>query len=442
MNKIAVILGTRPEIIKMSPVIREMQNRDLPFSIIHTGQHYDTRMSDLFLEELQLPDADFNLDVGSGSQAEQTAKILIGLEEILKNINPKMILIQGDTNSTMAAALTSVKLKIACGHIEAGLRSFDMTMPEEVNRKIADSCSYFLFAPTKSTAINLLNEGAKPELVYVTGNTIVDAARQNLKIAQKKSNILKKMSLNQKEYSLITVHRAENTDDSGRLAGIMEALISLKEEYFIFPAHPRTVKKMKEYDIFSAVDQAENIFLTKPLGYLDFLYLLNIAKFVLTDSGGVVEEAATLNVPCLTLRQNTERQETLVSGLNLLVGPRKNNIMQTVYQLNDNPELAARMKKEKNLFGDGKASERIIDIIEQKDNFQIHSANFIKDGIPRRKAICVESTANFKKLLKGGASISKIFGPDGRQKYPPNKDKVEEGSIVIIESSEEANHLK
>lgn len=442
MNKIAVIFGTRPEIVKISPVIREMQNRDLPFSIIHTGQHYDAQMSDLFLEELQLPDADFNLDVGSGGQAEQTAKILIGLEEVLEKINPKMTLIQGDTNSTMAGALASVKLKIACGHIEAGLRSFDMTMPEEVNRKIADSCSCLLFAPTKSTAINLLNEGAKPELIYVTGNTIVDAAQQNLKIAQKQSNIFEKMSFTQKEYSLTTVHRAENTDDRDRLAGMMEALISMKEEYFVFPAHPRTVKKMKKYNIFPDVNQADNIFLTKPLGYLDFLSLLDSAKFVLTDSGGVVEEAATLNTPCLTLRQNTERQETLVSGINLLVGPRKNNIIQTVHQLNDNPELVARMKKKKNPFGDGKASERIIDIIEQKNKFQIYSANFIRDGIPRQRAICVESTANLKQLLKGGASIVKIFGPDGRQQFPSNKDKVETGSIVIIESSEKANHLK
>jgi UDP-N-acetylglucosamine 2-epimerase (non-hydrolysing) len=442
MNKIAFVFGTRPEIVKMSPVIREMQNRDLPFSIIHTGQHYDARMSDLFLEELQLPDADFNLDVGSGSQAEQTAKILIGLEEILEKINPKMTLIQGDTNSTLAGALASAKLKIACGHVEAGLRSFDMTMPEEVNRKIADSCSSLLFAPTKYTAINLLNEGAKPEFVYVTGNTIVDAAQQNFKIAQKQSNIFEKMGITQGKYSLTTVHRAENTDDRDRLVGMMKALVSLKEEYFVFPAHPRTVKKMKKYNIFSALNKADNIFLTKPLGYLDFLCLLNSAKFVLTDSGGVVEEAATLNTPCLTLRQNTERQETLVSGINILVGPRKNNIIQFVHQLNDNPELIARMKKEKNPFGDGKASERIINIIEQRNNFQIYSANFIRDGIPRRRAVCVESKTNLKQILKCGASIVKIFDPDGRQQFPPNKDKVEIGSIVIIESSEEPDRLK
>lgn len=442
MDKIAVIFGTRPEIVKMSPVIREMIKRDLPLSMIHTGQHYDARMSDLFLEELQLPNADYNLDVGSASQAEQTAKILMGLEQVLGRINPKMTLVQGDTNSTMAGALASVKLKIACGHIEAGLRSFDMTMPEEVNRKIADSCSYLLFAPTKSTAINLLNEGAKPELIYVTGNTIVDAAQQNLKIAQKKSNTFEKMGLAQKEYDLITVHRAENTDERGRLAGIMDALISLKENFFVFPAHPRTVKKMKKYNIFSALDQADNILLTKPLGYLDFLCLLNSAKFVLTDSGGVIEEAATLNTPCLTLRQNTERQETLVSGINLLVGPERNSIIQIVHQMNGDPQLLARMKKEKNPFGDGKSSEKIMDIIEQKSEFHLYSANFIRDGIPRRKAVHVKSTIHLERLMKDGASIVKIFGTDGRQQFPASQDKVETGSIVIIEESKEVNNLK
>jgi UDP-N-acetylglucosamine 2-epimerase (non-hydrolysing) len=251
-------------------------------------------MSDTFLEELHLPHSNYNLEIGSGSQAEQTAKLLIGLEKALQEISPKIALVQGDTNSTMAGALASAKLKIPCAHIEAGLRSYDMKMPEEVNRRIADNCSFLLFAPTDATALNLLNEGLSPELVHITGNTIVDAAQQNLKIATKKSNILEKLGLVEKAYILTTLHRAENTDETDRLKGIILALLSLKHENFLFPAHPRTIKKLKEFGLLSDLEKAENIILTEPIGYLDFLHALNSAKYVLTDSGGVVEEAVTL----------------------------------------------------------------------------------------------------------------------------------------------------
>jgi len=442
MDKIAIIFGTRPEIIKMSPIIRELQKRKILFSTIHTGQHYDAKMSDIFLEELDLPHSDYTLEVGSGSQAEQTAKLLIGLEEALHEINPKITLVQGDTNSTMAGALASVKLKIPCAHVEAGLRSYDMTMPEEVNRRIADNCSFLLFAPTDATALNLLNEGLIPELVHITGNTIVDAAQQNLKIANKKSNILEKLGLVEKEYILTTVHRAENTDDPDRLMGIMAALLSLKDECFFFPAHPRTIKKLKEYHLLSALQGADNIILTEPIGYVDFIRTLNSAKYVLTDSGGVVEEAVTLDTPCLTLRQNTERQETLEAGANLLVGTETDNIMETIFRLNTEPEVVNQMKGAKNPFGDGKAAEKIIDIIQQTEDLQVNSADFINDGIPNRRAIYVKSSINFNKLEKDGATIVNMFNPEGQQQFPlTNNDRVSAGSIVIVETCEEVENM-
>lgn len=441
MDKIAIIFGTRPEIIKMSPIIRELQKRGIPFVTIHTGQHYDAKMSDTFLKELQLPHADYNLNVGSGSQAEQTAKLLMGLEEALQQINPKITLVQGDTNSTMAGALASVKLKIPCGHVEAGLRSYDMTMPEEINRRIADNCSFLLFAPTEATALNLLNEGLTPELVYITGNTIVDAARQNIKIAYKKSNILEKMGLFEKKYILTTVHRAENTDESERLLGIMDAILSLKDEYFLFPAHPRTIRQMKEYNILSALRQADNIILTEPIGYLDFLFSLKNAKYVLTDSGGVVEEAITLDTPCLTLRQNTERQDTLEAGANFLVGTEKDNIIETIHRLNDERELVAKMKNAKNPFGDGKAAAKIIDIIEQNKDLKLISADFIGEGMPNRKAVYVESLTSFNQLEKDEGTIVNMFDSEGQQQFPSNEDEVTAGSIVIVEELEEVDNL-
>jgi UDP-N-acetylglucosamine 2-epimerase (non-hydrolysing) len=437
MDKIALVFGTRPEIIKMSPIIRELQSRKIPFSIIHTGQHYDARMSDMFLEELQLPYADYNLEVGSGSQSQQTAKLLVGLEDILTQIKPKITLVQGDTNSTMAGALASVKLKIPCGHIEAGLRSYDMTMPEEVNRRIADNCSFLLFAPTEPTAFNLLNEGFTPELVHITGNTIVDAAQQNLKIAHQKSNFLDRLGLKEKDFILTTVHRAENTDDPERLLGILEAILLMENEIFLFPAHPRTIKKMKEYHILSSMKQADHVILTKPIGYLDFLSALQHAKYVLTDSGGVVEEAVTLNTPCLTLRQNTERQETLEAGANILVGTDKNDIMETINHLNHESATVLRMKNAKNPFGDGKASHEILNIIEGTADLQVNSADFLGEGMPNRTAMYVENSINFDKIETNGGLIVNMFDSNGVQQFPSNGEMVDAGSILIVESLEE-----
>lgn len=317
--KIAIILGTRPEIIKMSPIIRECEKQGIDFYILHTGQHYSYDMDRIFFEQLNLPQAKYNLDVGSGKHGEQTAKMLAQIEEILLQDTPDVVLVQGDTNTVLAGALAASKLHIKIGHVEAGLRSFDRTMPEETNRIMADHISDYLFAPTETSRKYLLNEGIPEERIFVTGNTIVDAAYQNLEIAKQSDNILETLGLQEKEYFIATAHRAENVDDKIRLSGILNGFSKIYAEFklpIIFPAHPRTVKMIKEFGF----EVPEGTHLIEPLGYLEFLQLESGAKLILTDSGGVQEESCILKVPCVTLRDNTERPETVDVGANVIAG--------------------------------------------------------------------------------------------------------------------------
>ncbi len=316
---IAIILGTRPEIIKMSPIIRECEKQGIDFYILHTGQHYSYDMDRIFFEQLKLPDAMYNLDVGSGKHGEQTAKMLAGIEEILLKDTPDVVLVQGDTNTVLAGALAASKLQIKVGHVEAGLRSFDVTMPEETNRVVADHISDYLFAPTENSKQYLLNEGIPREKIFITGNTVVDAAYQNLEIAKQNSNVLEKLGLKEKQYLAATAHRAENVDSKERLGGILSGFSQIYEEFglqIIFAAHPRTVKMIREFGF----EVPEGTRLIEPLGYLEFLQLEGEARLILTDSGGVQEESCILKVPCVTLRDNTERPETVDVGANLIAG--------------------------------------------------------------------------------------------------------------------------
>jgi len=353
---IAIILGTRPEIIKMSPIIRECQRRNLDYYIIHTGQHYSYEMDQAFFEDLKLPQPKYNLDVGSGTHADQTGKIMLGIEKILMNDEPEtdVVLVQGDTNTVLAGALAASKLRIKVGHVEAGLRSFDRTMPEETNRIVADHISDYLFAPTETSRQNLLKEGIDDKKIFVTGNTVVDAVYQNLEISKSNSDVLGRMNLKPKEYFLVTAHRAENVDVKERLSGILEGLSAVGKEFslpVIFPMHPRTEKMMKEFDL-----SPEGITITKPLGYLEFLQLEANAKLILTDSGGLQEEACILGVPCVTLRENTERPETVEVGANVLAGTNNEMIFNSAIK------MSKLNTKWINPFGDGKSSERIIKI--------------------------------------------------------------------------------
>jgi UDP-N-acetylglucosamine 2-epimerase (non-hydrolysing) len=324
--KIAFIVGTRPEIIKMSPLIDEVKKKGVNYILIHTGQHYDQEMSQQFFTDLELSQPDYNIGVGSTTQGKQTAVMLEGIEKILLNETPDIILVEGDTNAVMAGAIASSKLHLPLGHVEAGLRSFDKTMPEEINRMIADACSNLFFVPTEESAINLIFEGINPHNIHITGNTIVDACLRNLKIAEKNSNLVSKLDLGENILTL-TIHRAENVDDPKRLKNITDALLELNEVTIIFPVHPRTRKNLVKFGFYDSLEEAKHIQMINPVGYLDFLLLLSHSKLVLTDSGGIQEEAITLNLPCITLRYNTERPETVTAGGNILVGTTKKVIV-------------------------------------------------------------------------------------------------------------------
>lgn len=356
--KIAIVLGTRPEIIKMSSVIRELENRNANFLIIHTGQHYSYNLDRVFFEQLNLPPAKHNLEIGSGSHAEQTARILIAIEKVLQEEKPDIVLVEGDTNSVLAGALAAVKLQIKVGHVEAGLRSYDRQMPEEINRILTDHCSDYLFAPTEKAKAILLSEGVPEPKIFVTGNTIVDAVYQNIEIAKQKSNSLNALRLKPREYFLVTLHRQENVDNEARFTAILEGLNKVALEFqqpVVYPVHPRSQKQMSIFNL-----EPKNLSLTEPMDYLGFLQLENNTRLVFTDSGGVQEEACILRIPCVTLRDNTERPETIEVGSNILAGASPNIILEyTKHMLNKENNWV-------NPFGDGKAGKRIANVLGGK----------------------------------------------------------------------------
>lgn len=355
LPKIAVTLGTRPEIIKMAPVIRELEIRGADFFILHTGQHYSYNLDGVFFEQLKLAPPKYNVRAGSGSHAEQTAKILVGVEKILLQEKPDIVLVQGDTNSVLATALTASKLHIKVGHIEAGLRSYDRNMPEEINRILADHCSDYLFAPTEKAKAILLGEGIPEEKISVTGNTIVDAVYQTLKLAREQSHVLDILHLSPKKYMLVTLHRQENVDNRARFTSILEALDKAASEFrmpLIYPIHPHSRKQMSELNL-----KAPKVTLIEPVDFLDFLQLETNARLILTDSGGVQEEACIIGTPCVTMRDNTERPETIEVGANILAGTSPDKILECART------MMGKKKKWQNPFGDGKAAEKIVNII-------------------------------------------------------------------------------
>jgi UDP-N-acetylglucosamine 2-epimerase (non-hydrolysing) len=358
--KIAIILGTRPEITKMAPLIKLYQQNRAGFFLLHTGQHYSYQMDRVFFEELKLPQPKYNLDVGSGSHAEQTGKILMGIEKILLQEKPDIVLVEGDTNSVLAGALAAAKLGIKVGHVEAGLRSYDRTMPEELNRLLTDHLADFLFAPTPKARDILLGEGIDEKKVFVTGNTIVDTVRQNLELAKSGKDVLNDLKLKPKQYFLVTLHRQENVDNAARFGSILQGLGRIAQKYklpVVYPIHPRSRKMMDRFKL-----KPENLTLIEPLGFLEFLRLQSDARLLLTDSGGLQEEACILGVPCVTLRDNTERPETLEVGSNMLAGADAERILECAKIMLDKKD------KRDNPFGDGKAAARIAKIITEAGN--------------------------------------------------------------------------
>ncbi len=352
--KIVTIIGARPQFIKAAPVSFALREAGLSEFILHTGQHYDQMMSEVFFKEMGIPKPDKNIDVGSGFHGYQTGQMLIHIEQTLMDVMPDMVLVYGDTNSTLAGALASSKLQIPLAHIEAGLRSYNRTMPEETNRIVADHCSEMLFCPTQTAIDNLRQEGIT-EGVHLVGDTMVDALMQFIAVAEKKGSALNDLDLRPGDYYLATVHRPYNTDDPDKLAKIITAFNAL-DKRVIFPVHPRTRQKL-EYEYKEKYSEpGNNLQLIEPLGYLDMLLLEKNARMILTDSGGIQKEAYILGVPCITLRPETEWVETLSSGWNALVGTDINTIVTATQQ-------PIPSKSPDPVFGKGNAAKHIVEII-------------------------------------------------------------------------------
>jgi len=351
---IALLVGTRPELIKIAPVLRALKLRKVPHVLIHSNQHYSEELDAQIIRDLQITKPEINLHVGSGTHAVQTGKILEGVETTCLRINPKFLIVHGDTNTTLAGALAAKKLHFPVGHIEAGLRSYDYSMPEEINRILTDRISDVLFAPTEGAKSNLAGEGIRKN-VFVVGNTVVDALNQHLTLA-KKTNIVPRLHLRNDKYILVTAHRAENVDDKKRLEQLLALLqhaSELLEMPIVWPMHPRTSNAIHKHSL----SLPRGIKKISPVGYLEMLALINTAGFVLTDSGGIQEEAFILKKPLITLRSSTERPETLTA--NHIVDLDQDKFDKAV-KLYENGKMFWT-----NAFGDGNTGMKIVTIMER-----------------------------------------------------------------------------
>jgi UDP-N-acetylglucosamine 2-epimerase (non-hydrolysing) len=359
-KKITVIVGARPNFMKAAPVLKEIQKHpdSLSAFLIHTGQHYDHNLSKLFFEDLGMPNPDLYLGVGSGSHAEQTAKIMVELEKVMMKERPELVMVFGDVNSTLAGALVASKLGVPLSHVEAGLRSFNKAMPEEINRMVADCLADYLFVTEKSGTENLLREGVNPKKIIFVGNTMIDSLVGNLGAAQK-SGILDQLSLKPRGYTVLTLHRPSNVDDITILSNLLEVISTIGRRIpVVFPCHPRTRKELGEFGLLDKIDK-DAIRIIEPLGYLDFLKLQSESKFVLTDSGGIQEETTYLGIPCITLRENTERPITAELGTNIITGIDPGKIVSAANSILDGKMKESRIPE----LWDGKAARRIVNFI-------------------------------------------------------------------------------
>lgn len=361
MKKIISVVGARPNFMKIAPIHRAFKkySDSIKHLICHTGQHYDEKMSKIFFEDLGLPQPDFYLGVGSGSHAEQTANVMIKFEKVLLDEKPDMILVVGDVNSTIACSLTAAKLHIKIVHVEAGLRSGDRDMPEEINRVLTDAISDLLFVTEKSGIENLKNEGVNDQKVFFTGNVMIDSLAFFLEKANK-SKIHDEMDLQKNNYVLVTLHRPSNVDNKEQLIKLIDLLNSIAEKRkVLFPIHPRTKNNLSEFNLLDKMNS--NILLTDPIGYLDFLALTSNAELILTDSGGIQEESTYLGIQCITLRTSTERPITVELGTNQLLGNDLDKAKIAALEV-----LEGKIKKgEIPPLWDGKASERIVDQLKK-----------------------------------------------------------------------------
>jgi len=357
MLKVFLVAGARPNFMKIAPVLHQMKKYPDRFHpvFVHTGQHYDVKMSGVFLRDLGLPEPDITLGAGSGSHAQQTARVMIAFEKVLMEDRPDLIVVVGDVNSTMACAIAAAKLRIPVAHVEAGLRSGDRTMPEEINRIVTDQLADYLFTSIEDVDENLIREGIPRERIHFVGNVMAESL---LKCGPKieESRILEKFALRKREYALTTLHRPSNVDDRDDFLDIMDALNEIQQDIIVvFPAHPRTQKQIKAFGLKTLNNR---LILTDPLSYFDFLALEKNALFVITDSGGIQEETTLFDVPCLTIRENTERPITITEGTNILVGTKSGAIVSESRKI-----LAGKQKSGKiPLYWDDKVSERIVEV--------------------------------------------------------------------------------
>ncbi|MBO3754115.1 MAG: UDP-N-acetylglucosamine 2-epimerase (non-hydrolyzing) [Candidatus Brockarchaeota archaeon] len=370
--KTIVLVGTRPEIIKMQPIIKEIEKRnEFELCFVHTGQHYDWYMAGSFIQELQLPQPKYFLNIGSGSHGKQTARIIARFEPLLKKYEPDIVLVEGDTNSALGGALAAAKLNFPVVHIEAGCRSFDRTMPEEINRIVIDDLAFVHCAPTNTCFKNLLNEGISQKSIFLTGHPIVDVLH-TMKSKMRASSILSKFGVKSREFYFVTVHRDKNVDRKDNLMSIIKALKQISQERsVIFSVHPRTMKRIKQFHL---IDLLDSVKLVEPLSLTSTLTLIKQARLVLTDSGGIQQEALLLGTPCITLRDTTEWVETVELGVNFLAGNNTERIVSTVQSVENNlTTVQDRLAKAKNVnvYGNLGVANRILSILmENADLFR------------------------------------------------------------------------
>jgi UDP-N-acetylglucosamine 2-epimerase (non-hydrolysing) len=355
--RIANVVGARPNFMKMAPLLREMRKHSaIQATLIHTGQHYDETMAGRFFQDLNLPSPDVSLDVGSGSHGYQTGEVMKRLEPILSELRPHVVVVVGDVNSTLAAALTAVKLEIPVAHVEAGLRSFDRSMPEEINRLLTDAIADYLFVTEESGRENLLREGVDAGRIRMVGNVMIDSLEQSRAVWER-SDILARLGLARGAYGVVTLHRPANVDDPARLRGLVKALEEVGRRLpLVFPVHPRTRQRLETMDAGITSPAAGSIRYVTPLGYLDFIGLLAGSRLALTDSGGLQEETTALGVPCLTLREQTERPITVTHGTNRIVGTSPERIVSEAFRALDEPVRSVSRPP----LWDGRAAQRIV----------------------------------------------------------------------------------
>ncbi|MBU1701156.1 MAG: UDP-N-acetylglucosamine 2-epimerase (non-hydrolyzing) [Candidatus Eisenbacteria bacterium] len=361
--KIVLVAGARPNFMKVGPLVNAMKGSTLlePY-LVHTGQHYDREMSQLFFDELHLPEPDRSLGIGSGSHAQQTARIMESFETVLLEEKPAAVVLVGDVNSTVAGALVASKLRIPVAHVEAGLRSYDRTMPEEINRIVTDQLSDWLFIPSMEAEDNLLKEGIAKSRIYFVGNIMIDTLVRFLPLTDT-AQILKQLGLDAGSYTLVTLHRPSNVDEPDRLDGILEALAAVAAEIpVVFPVHPRTRSRIIDAGWEQRIESLPGFRLLQPLGYLDFMALQRHARLALTDSGGIQEETTHLRVPCLTFRPNTERPITISMGTNRLLGEDPRKILPAVREILKQPYPP---QAEDPPLWDGKTAPRIVKVLEE-----------------------------------------------------------------------------